>query len=103
MLRRAKPDHEADDFAWVAGLSPSARWRLHQAIAGDSRYYGDGGTIHHTGRLDVETFKGKVVDVWFRCQVLPFHQVEVTPDRAAEMTRAMERGAPAMTGVEVRD
>jgi hypothetical protein len=31
---------------------------------------------------------GKVVAVWFRCQMLPFEQVTVGERRAREMTRA---------------
>lgn len=51
------------------------------------RYYGDGGTIHSNQYLDIETFHGTVVAVWFRCQPLPFRQTEVEGDRAREMER----------------
>lgn len=78
------------------------RWWAKQKLAGDSRYYGDGGTIHHSGHLDVETYEGKVVAVWFRCQMLPFEQHDVKADRAAQMTRAAE-DLPGLTGVEIRD
>ena len=37
-------------------------------------FYGDGGTIHRTGVLDVEVDAGQVVSVWFRCKMLPFKQ-----------------------------
>ena len=48
-----------------------------RALGSDTRYYGDGTTIHSTGHLDVEVFEGKVVAVWFRCQMLPFEQADV--------------------------
>jgi hypothetical protein len=53
--------------------------------AKDTRYYGDGGTIHGTQHLHVETFRGTVVAVWFRCHPLPFEQVEVDGERATDM------------------
>lgn len=71
-------------------------------LADPSRYYGDGTTIHHTGYLDVETHEGEVVAVWFRCQMLPFQQVEVDGIRAPEM-RHHQPYLPSLTGVEVRD
>ena len=75
------------------------RWRIKQRLAGPSRYYGDGGTLHHSGYLDVETHNGTVVAVWFRCQVLPFKQTEVGTDRASVMEDMSS--APGITGVEV--
>lgn len=78
------------------------RWKAKQKLAGTSRYYGDGGTIHHSGYLDVETYKGEVVAVWFRCQVLPFKQTEVDAERAREMRRGNDY-LPGLTGVEVQD
>lgn len=78
----------------------SLRWKAKQSLAGEGRrYYGDGGTIHHTKHLHVETYKGTVVAVWFRCQRLPFEQVEVTQSRAVEMERHFVK--PMLTGVEV--
>jgi hypothetical protein len=83
------------------------RWRLKQRLAGDSRYYGDGGTIHHSGWLDVETFHGTVVAVWFRCQPLPFHQREADSRRATEMEgmygNEKQNCGFDLTGVEVRE
>lgn len=84
----------------MSGLS-RLRWKAKQKLAGDSRYYGDGGTIHGTRHLHVETRNGKVVAVWFRCQVLPFQQVEVSQSRAREMGSMAH--LPEITGVEVRD
>lgn len=49
--------------------------------------YGHDKTIHRTTALDVETYKGKVVSVWFRCMALPFQQDEATEERANEMER----------------
>jgi hypothetical protein len=78
------------------------RWKAKQRLAGSSRFYGDGGTIHSSGYLDVETREGMVVAVWFRCQVLPFKQTAIDEHRATEMAR-MRRNSPApvLTGVEV--
>jgi hypothetical protein len=59
--------------AYVDGLGDDERWALHQALAGAGRFYGDGGTIHSTGTVDVEVGKdGRVVAVWYRCLNLPF-------------------------------
>ena len=50
-------------------------WRVKQELAAPSRFYGDGGTIHSTGHLDVEVDdNGVVVAVWYRCLTLPFVQ-----------------------------
>lgn len=50
-----------------------------------TRFYGGEGTIHGTQHLHVETFRGTVVAVWFRCQPLPFEQCEVDGPRATDM------------------
>ena len=85
-------------------MRPSLKWRLKQRLARPGRYYGDGGTIHHSGWLDVETFRGTVVAVWFRCQPLPFNQTEVDGDRATEMEHmAQLRRESFLVGVEVMD
>jgi hypothetical protein len=55
------------------------------------RHYGDAGTIHQTGVVNVELDEaGKVVSVWFRCLGLPFTQRVVDSARAAEMRRMSE-------------
>lgn len=51
----------------------------------DEYFYGNGTTIHDTDYVHVETHKGEVVAVWFRCATLPFSQVEVSPQRVNEM------------------
>lgn len=80
------------------------QWRLKQRLAGPGRYYGDGGTIHHTGHLDVGVdADGRVVSVWFRCQPLPFVQNNVGLHRAAEMRRMYESPMPSISGVELVD
>jgi hypothetical protein len=43
-------------------INPVKRWRRKQELAAPSRYYGDGGTIHNTGALDIEVVDGRVVD-----------------------------------------
>jgi hypothetical protein len=49
-------------------------------------HYGDEGTIHQTGELNVEVDKhGRVVAVWFRCAMLPFTQTTVEWDRVKDM------------------
>lgn len=50
-----------------------------------TRTYGGNGTIHQTGFFDIETQHGVVVAVWFRCQPVPFRQVEVNSNRAVDM------------------
>jgi hypothetical protein len=80
------------------------RWWAKQKLAGpEGRFYGDGGTIHRTGHLDVETHDGQVVSVWFRCQMLPFKQTEVDERRAAEMRPSEQERLPDLTGVQVVD
>lgn len=84
----------------MAALSERERWALKQALAAPGRYYGTGGTIHQSGMLDVEvTPEGRVVSVWFRCQMLPYSVSVVTPKRAREMEAV--GSLPTMSGVEV--
>jgi hypothetical protein len=71
-----------------------------RALGGDTRYYGDGTTIHSSGYLDIEVFEGKVVAVWFRCQLLPFEQTEVDGERAATM---QIMALPEICGFELRN
>jgi hypothetical protein len=77
-----------------------SRWELKQELAFPSRFYGDEGTIHRTDFIDVETFNGEVVAVWFRCQAIAFRQHEVDLVRA---TNILDMVAPKITGVEVSD
>ena len=80
------------------------RWWLKQKLAKPGRFYGDGGTIHHTNGLDVEVSAGHVVAVWFRCQPLPFKVTTVSDYRAKEM-RGMYHLSPmpSISGVELVD
>jgi hypothetical protein len=71
-----------------------------RALGSDTRYYGDGTTVHSSGHLDVEVFEGRVVAVWFRCQPLPFKQTDVSPERVA-YTRGVT--LPEICGFELRD
>lgn len=74
-------------------------WHKKQALANPGRYYGDIGTIHNTTELDVCLNKqGDVVQVWFRCQALPFN-VSASRDREP----IPDNELPLLTGVEVRD
>jgi hypothetical protein len=88
-------------------LKHKLRWKIKQATAGESTYYGDGGTIHSTTWLDVETFQGTVVAVWFRCRSLPFQQHEVDGRRASLMethnwTPEGEPSGVQITGIEFK-
>lgn len=60
----------------MAAMEPQDVFLLKKSLAaGDgSTYYGDGGTIHDTGTLDIELDPetGEVTAVWFRCLNLPF-------------------------------
>lgn len=69
----------------------------------DARYYGDGGTIHDSGVIDVEIRGNVVVSVWFRCQMLPFRVHEVGNARMVEMAKRDNADLPRLTGVEVVD
>lgn len=100
--RRNKAQQDKDFAASiVSGLDDDELWALKQELAGPGRYYGDGGTIHNSTELDVETYKGNVVAVWFRCQMLPFRQIDVDSARAEEMRRSTYKAG--LTGVEVID
>lgn len=80
------------------------QWERKQELAAPGRYYGDGGTIHHTKYVDVEVDRnGHVVSVWFRCQLLPFRQTTVQDDRALEMYQAYSNYNYQLTGVEIVD
>lgn len=84
-------------------VGPDEAWKRKQELAKPARFYGDGGTIHGTGHLDVEVDDaGQVVAVWFRCLMLPFKQTDVEPARAREM-RSVAVHLPQLTGVEVLD
>lgn len=55
-------------------------------LQGEGRYYGGGGTIHGTDKLDIIINEfGSPVEVWFRCQTLPFDYSYAEPDRIYEM------------------
>lgn len=71
----------------------------------ETRFYGRDGTIHRTAHLDVEIdAQGLVVAVWFRCQPLPFKQVNVLNQRAVDMRKMYEgHPAPAIVGVTLKD
>jgi hypothetical protein len=68
------------------------------------RFYGDGGTIHDTGDIDVELHNGKVVAVWYRCQALQFTQSEAGPHRAADMQKMYkDYPMPEICGLTLKD
>ncbi len=67
--------------------------------------YGGKGTIHQTTEHAAGVRDGKVVSVWFRCAPLPFKQVDVGAERAADMTRMYAaRTEPVhLIGVEIAE
>lgn len=67
-----------------------------------TRYYGAGGTIHGSARLDVEICAGEVVAIWFRCQRLPFRQ-DIVGESRANLLIEESANLPEICGVEVRD
>lgn len=78
------------------------RWLRRQQLARPGRFYGDGGTVHGTGHLDVETFNGEVIAVWFRCQMLPFQQVVIDEQRANSV-KSRDGVGVRVRGIEVID
>jgi hypothetical protein len=65
-------------------------WRA--LFPGRRLHYGDEGTIHQTGHLNIELDKhGRVVAVWFRCAMLPFTQTTVEWDRVKDMRHIYDR------------
>ena len=100
-MRRFIEQLQLDQLWLIGDIFFRSRWQKKQDLASPARYYGDGGTIHATGFVDVETYRGEVVAVWFRCQPLPFEQERVDKERAAEMkTMSLPVG---IAGVEVLD
>jgi len=71
----------------------------------NKNYYGGNKTIHDTEYLDVETNKGKVVSIWFRCLHLNFKQIEVDSSRAKEMKRLYSNGknVPKIDAIVVKN
>jgi hypothetical protein len=87
---------------WFKKKTP---WQQKQELASPARYYGNGGTIHHSGTIDIDVdTNGNVVEVWFRCLTLPF-RVSFLDERGGRepigygSTNNNER--PFITGVEV--
>lgn len=77
---------------------PNKDWKDRQKLAqkDDAFYYGDGGTIHDSGEVNIERDEktGKVVAVWFRCMMLPFTDHVVGEGRAQDMMSSYETVAP---------
>lgn len=68
------------------------------------RHYGDEGTIHRTGEVNVELDRsGQVVAVWFRCAMLPFTQHVVDEQRAQDMRRHPVTKLPRITAIDFVD
>lgn len=76
--------------------------RLRRLRNGGERY-GDDRTVHRTGEVNVELFRGQVVAVWFRCRTLPFTQHENGPGRAAEMKDAYRQSPPPIKAIVFED
>lgn len=71
----------------------------------ETRFYGGDGTWHQTGEINVELdSEGKVVSVWYRCQLLPFTQRVVDSKRARAMRSTYDfQKPPAVYGVTVKN
>lgn len=78
--------------------SDARRWRLKQKAAQPGHYYGDGGTIHASGTIDIQMHKGKVQMVWFRCLHLPFTVSEL--DKNDSGNGAGSNDKISITGIE---
>lgn len=79
-------------------------WRA--LFPGRRLHYGDEGTIHRTGVVNVELDKhGRVVAVWFRCAMLPFTQTTVGWNRVKSMRQIYDAGTlmPITAVVLLRD
>lgn len=71
---------------------------------GRVRHYGDDGTIHRTGEVNVELDRrGRVVAVWFRCAMLPFTQHVVEDARAQDMYSVRWQDLPKITAIDFVD
>ena len=90
--------------SWWLNKNATYNWNKKQKEAAKTgtRYYGDGGTIHHSNQLDVETYQGRVVAVWFRCQPLPFKESIVDLARSASMDNLYDGNSYLLTGVEIK-
>lgn len=96
------PVRALDPWAWSDGESDrveATTTYIGRSFAGKVRFYGDGTTIHSIGHLDIEVHGGKVVAVWYRCQMLPFTQHEIASDRVATVYATDYRNYPAIRGV----
>ncbi len=83
----------------IEGLTNDERWALYQAMAGPTgRYYGNGGTIHDSGTIDIDlNAAGDVVAVWYRCLNLPFH---VSRDRGSMRNAEPINPPTVISGIE---
>lgn len=80
-------------------VAERGHFELKQRLAAPGRYYGDGGTIHGSGTIDIDVVGGKVVAVWFRCMTLPF---TVSGDRPSGPRTAIQPDG-RITGIEYVD
>lgn len=93
---------KAELQAAVLELKRDDEYGARSIAAMPNRYYGGTGTIHGTGEVNIETYCGEVVSVWFRCQHLPFTVSEVSTRRAEEMGLAYDsQPPPSIVGVEM--
>ena len=74
-LGTPRQEPQAPDLApFAQGPAPRDRPAMNDPAL---RTYGGRGTIHGSAMLDVVTGDdGRICEVWFRCQPLPFRQVE---------------------------
>ena len=90
--------------AWLSTLRYRLRLARRALFPGQVRHYGDDGTIHRTGEVNVEVDKqGRVVSVWFRCSLLPFTQKMVDEGRAEDMRGIRQDRLPKITAIDFVD
>lgn len=95
------PDTPIPGENLMAKKTKKDRFARLQKMLAPYRFYGDGGTIHGTTHLDVETRNGEVVAVWFRCSLLPFEQHEINHERAE--VRPLPWRGPKIHGIVFED
>lgn len=87
--------------AWWQVFRYRVRLAWRALFPGPVRHYGDDGTIHRTGEVNVELDRsGKVVSVWFRCHLVPFTQHVVDEGRAEDMRSIRPETLPRITAID---
>lgn len=91
--------------AAVLDLKQEDEYEARQVVVMPNHYYGLTGTIHGSETIDIQISGGKVTEVWFRCQQLPFTVYEIRPDGNLNSVRLPEDNDPDwphIVGIELR-